>query len=193
MSTPSARSAPSPRRPAPLWYPATPDPSRPPAQKTVGTKGFRRAGWLGRIAPPARAYRVREWSAPPTSRSPGPGGYLGDRFGDLGAQVGDVAQVDAQATADTCLGQLDGPAQPARRSAEELSDPMRPTQVQVRVVLPGDADAAEHLDAVLEVGLRGVDSGTRGDGRGNGQLAVIGIVRRAGGVGGGHRHLLCTG
>ena len=117
-------------------------------------------------------------------------GDTGDRFGDLGSQVGDLAQVDAQATAHAGLGQLGSPAQPACRPAEELPDPVGPTQVQVRVVLPGDADAAEHLNAVLDVGLGRLDPDARGDGRGNGQLAVIVVAGGAGGIGGGHRHLL---
>ena len=53
------------------------------------------------------------------------------------------------------------PAQPARPSAQELRDAVRPPQVQVRVVFPGDADTAEHLDAVLGVGLRGLDAHRR--------------------------------
>ncbi len=60
----------------------------------------------------------------------------------------------------------------------------------MRVVLPGAADAAEHLDAVLDVGLRGGDTDARGQGRRNGELGLIGIRRGAGGVGGGHLGLL---
>ena len=117
-------------------------------------------------------------------------GDPGDRVGDLGSQVGDLAQVDAEIAADAGLSQLGGPAQPARGPAEELPDPVGPTEVQVRVVLPGDPDSAEHLNAVLDVGLRGLDPDARGDSRGNGQLAVIAVSCGAGSIGGGHRHLL---
>jgi hypothetical protein len=88
------------------------------------------------------------------------------------------------------LGELGGAPQPARRATEELSDPVGATQVQVGVVLPGDADAAEHLDAVLGVGLGGLDPDARGDRGGDGQLAGIAIACGAGRVGGGDRHLL---
>ena len=40
---------------------------------------------------------------------------------------------------------------PAAGAAEQLTQAQRPAQVQVRVVLPGEADAAEDLDAVLGV------------------------------------------
>ena len=49
-------------------------------------------------------------------------------------------------------------AQPARPAAEELRNPVCPAQIQMRVVLPGDADTAEHLDAVLGVGLGRLDA-----------------------------------
>ena len=50
-------------------------------------------------------------------------GNPGDRVDDLGAQVGDLAQVDAEVTTDVGRGQLGGSAQPARGTAEELPDP----------------------------------------------------------------------
>ncbi len=81
-------------------------------------------------------------------------------------------------------------AQPARRAAEELRNPVRPTQIQVCVVLPGDADAAEHLDAVLGVGLGHFDARGGRDGGGDRQLRIVGAVGGVGGVACGHRDLL---
>ena len=107
-------------------------------------------------------------------------GDFSDRVGDLGPQVGDVAEVDAEIAADAVLGQLGGPAQPAGGPAEELPDSIGPAQIQMRVVLPGDPDAAEHLNAVLGVGLGGLDRDAGGDGRGDGQLTRVTVrARRA--------------
>ncbi len=61
----------------------------------------------------------------------------------------------------------------ARPAAEELRNAVGPAQIQMRVVLPGDADAAEHLNAVLGVGLGGSIAGRGRDGRGDRQLAVV--------------------
>ena len=74
-------------------------------------------------------------------------------------------EVDVQLAAHPVAGQCRDAAQPARPAAEELRDAVGAAQVQVRVVLPGDADAAEHLDAVLGVGLGRLDADGRGDAR----------------------------
>src|ERR1700756_3484551 len=55
----------------------------------------------------------------------------------------------------------------------------------MRVVLPGAADAAEHLNAIFDVGLRRGDAGARRQGRRNRVLVGVGIRRGAGGIGGG--------
>ena len=120
----------------------------------------------------------------------GQGGDIGDRRGDLGLQMLDRRQVDVQFAADALLRQRRDTAQPARRAAEELRNPVCPAQIQVRVVLPGDADAAEHLDAVLGVGLGQLDACGRRDGGGDRQLRIVGSVGGAGGVACGHCDLL---
>ncbi len=110
----------------------------------------------------------------------GQGGDIGDGGGDLGLQVLDRRQVDVQFAADALLRERRDPAQPARRAAEELRNPVCATQIQMRVVLPGDADAAEHLDAVLGVGLGELDARGRRDGGGDRQLRFVGSVGGAG-------------
>ena len=68
--------------------------------------------------------------------------------------------------------------------------PYAAAQIQMRVVFPRDADTAEHLNAVLGVGLGGLDPGGGGDGRGDRQLLIVGVGGRGcGGSGcitGGH-------
>ena len=75
-------------------------------------------------------------------------------------------------------------------AAEELRNAVRPTQIQMRVVLPGDADTTEHLDAVLGVGLGEFDARGRRDGSGDRQLRIVGVIGCAGRVTCGHRDLL---
>ena len=60
-------------------------------------------------------------------------------------------------------------------AAEEVRDPVRASQIEMRVVFPGDSDTAEHLDAVLGVGLGGVDPGGRSHRRGDRQLLLVGL------------------
>ena len=115
---------------------------------------------------------------------------IGDRRGDLRLQVLDRGQVDVQFAADTLLREHGDPAQPARRTAEELRNAVRPTQIQMCVVLPGDADATEHLDAVLGVGLGEFDARGRRDGSGDRQLRIVGVMGGVGRVTCGHRDLL---
>ena len=101
-------------------------------------------------------------------------GDVGDRGGDLGPQMIDRVEVDVQFSAHAVARQRRDAAQPTRLAAEELRNGVRPTQIQVRVVLPGDADTTEHLNAVLGVGLGGLDADCRSDGGGDGKLGVIG-------------------
>ena len=113
-------------------------------------------------------------------------GHLGSRRGDLRTQVRHRVEVDVQGATDAVEAQLRDAAQVSGPIAEGVADAVGTPQVQMGVVLPGDADAAEHLDAVLRVGLGGVDRLRGGDRRGDGQL--IGITadgRRR--VGGRHR------
>ena len=119
-------------------------------------------------------------------------GDLGNRFGDLGPQAGDHIEIDTEAATDTGPGQRGDTAQPACRPAEKLPDAVGPAQVQMRVVLPGDADTAENLDAVLDIGLRGVDTDAGGDGRSDRQLPAIRFRRRACSIDCGDRGLLGT-
>ena len=57
-------------------------------------------------------------------------------------------------------------------------------------MLPGDADAAEHLDAVLGVGLGHVDARGGRDSRGDRQLRIVGTVGGMCGIARGDRDLL---
>ena len=90
-----------------------------------------------------------------------------------GALALDLGEVDTQAPPHPGLRQRGDAAQPALGAAEEPADAMGPAQVQMRVMLPGAADAAEHLDAVLDVCLRGGDADARGQRRGDRELVVI--------------------
>ncbi len=79
-------------------------------------------------------------------------------------------------------GQGGGAGQPGAGAAEELAQREGPAQVQVGVVFPGEADPAEHLDAVLGVVHRGVQR-QRGGGRGGQRVPRSGVlVRGPGGV-----------
>lgn len=61
------------------------------------------------------------------------------------------------------LGEAGG-AQPVRvGGAEELAGEDGPAQLEVGVVLPGEADAAEDLDGVLGAGVRGLGCGGGGE------------------------------
>ena len=119
---------------------------------------------------------------------------VGDRGGDLGAQIGHRVEIDVQVATNTLLGQGNDPPQPARAAAEELRDRVGAPQIQVRIVFPGDADTTQHLDAVLGVGLRGLDTHRRRQCGGQRQLRILGPTRRIrrgpGRVRGGDRGLL---
>ena len=54
---------------------------------------------------------------------------------------------------DSGQRQFDDLPKPARRSSQEVPDPVGAAQIKVGVVLPGDADAAEDLNAVLRIGF----------------------------------------
>ena len=70
--------------------------------------------------------------------------------------------------------EVSGERPPLRRVADPAAQRQRPLEHDVRVVLPGVADAAEHLQAVLGVVHRGVDRHRDGDGRG--QVALAGAA-----------------
>ncbi len=123
------------------------------------------------------------------------GGLRGDfgyRRGDFGAQVLDRFEIDAQIAAHSLLGECRDAAQPLVRAAQEVRDAVRAPQIQMRIVFPGDPDAAEHLNAVLRVRLRGVDARSRGHRHGDGQLSLVGLGHRSGRISRGHRSLLGT-
>ena len=80
----------------------------------------------------------------------------------------------------TARGEPGEPGAPGAAAAEELAQRQCPAQVQVGVVFPGEADAAEDLDTVLGVVHRVVQR-QRGGGRG-GERVLVGCV--AGGAGG---------
>lgn len=93
---------------------------------------------------------------------------MGGRAADLAAQVLDRIQIDVQFTAHPLLGQGGDPAQPSRPATEEVCEAVGTAQIQVGVVLPGDTDATENLDAVFDVGRRSLDPDGGGDRRGDG-------------------------
>ena len=72
-----------------------------------------------------------------------------------------------------------------RAAAEQLAQRDGPAQVQVRVMFPGEADAAEHLDAVLGIVNRGIQAVRGCRGRRERQLIRC-IVNRPGRVPGEH-------
>ncbi|BCI85050.1 hypothetical protein NIIDMKKI_02560 [Mycobacterium kansasii] len=118
---------------------------------------------------------------------------FGDRGGDLGAQLFHPGQVDGQPAANAVAGQRGNAAQPALGTTEETAVGVGPAQVQVRMVLPGAADAAEHLDAAFDVGFGGGDTDAGGHRGRDGELAVVGVPSFPSGpgrVGGGHLGLL---
>ncbi len=118
---------------------------------------------------------------------------LGDGRGDLRAHRLDRTQVDVQVATHPVEGQVGRAAQPPAPPTQGGGNPVGPTQVQVRVVLPGDADAAEHLDAVLGVGLRGRHPRGDGNRRRDGQLPILGVGGRGlRSIGRGDRGLLGT-
>ena len=99
-------------------------------------------------------------------------GHLGNRRADLRTQVCHRVEVDMQVPAHPSGGEFHDPAQPAAPSAEELRDGVGAPQIEVGVVLPGDADPAQHLDAVFGVILRRPDPRRRRDSRRQRQLLV---------------------
>ena len=97
---------------------------------------------------------------------------IGDRCDDLRSQLSDGLQIDMQFPANAGEGQRRNTAQGVRPATQELCDPVRAPQVQMRIVFPGDADTTQHLDAILGVALRGIDSSCRRDRRCDRQLRV---------------------
>ena len=109
--------------------------------------------------------------AVPGDGGPGPGvdggGWLGLGGRDVPAVAGGR--------------QAGGAGAPGGAAAEQLAQRQRPAQVQVGVVLPGEADAAQHLDAVLRVVHRVVQR-QRGGGRGRQRMLGGRLVGGAGGA-----------
>ncbi len=65
--------------------------------------------------------------------------------------------------AGPALGEAGGPQSVVVGGAEELAGEDGPAQLEVGVVLPGEADAAEDLDGVLGAGVRDVGCGGGGE------------------------------
>ncbi len=100
-------------------------------------------------------------------------GHPDDGAGPLPVRVGLGGQVEPQFPAGAGLGEPDG-AQPVRVArAEQLAGDDGPAQMEVGVVLPGEAGAAEDLDAVLGAAVRGVERGAGGE-RGDQSADVVG-------------------
>ena len=74
-------------------------------------------------------------------------------------------------------------------TTEKPADAVRTAQVEMRVVLPGAADAAEHLNAVFDIGLRGGDADARGQCRGDRELPVVLAVPSRPSIAGGARRV----
>lgn len=109
-----------------------------------------------------------------------PGG--GDAFARLGAVAGGFGgELQGKLAASPAFGQPGGPQPMGVPGPEQLARHHGPAQVEVGVVLPGEADTAEDLDAVLGAAVGGVQSRARGEG-GDQCAGLRGLVRRAGGV-----------
>ena len=94
-------------------------------------------------------------------------------------------QVEGEVTALPGERVPGGGGAPRSATAEQLAQGHRAPQVEVGVVLPGEADAAEHLDAVLGDPGEGVEGD--GAGRHHREVAAVG-VRIVEGEGGVPRH-----
>ena len=113
------------------------------------------------------------------------GDLVGDRR-DLGAdRLRLRREVEGEVTALAGERVVGGGGAPPSTTAEELAQGHRAPQVEVGVVLPGEPDPAEHLDAVLGDAGEGVE----GDGarRHHREVAAVG-VRVVEGEGGVPRH-----
>ena len=107
-------------------------------------------------ASPVSASRTRCFVAGAARRSPRPAN---------GVRTGLRSDTGAHLPACARPARARRPRRATGGAAEQLPHRQRAAQVQVRVVLPGEADAAEHLDAVLGVVDRGVQRDRTGDGR----------------------------
>ena len=83
----------------------------------------------------------------------------------LGRQLHRPAQLHA-------VAQMRGDVDRRRGRVEDGLDGERTTQVEMRIVLPGEADAAVHLDVGLGAEISGGGGGGRGDGCGIGELVA---------------------
>ena len=112
----------------------------------------------------------------------------GDFCADLLAQLlGLRVQVDVELAHPGAGGDVDDLLRIVGGAAEAGRQHQRTAVVDVGVVLPGEADAAVHLDAVLGAALRGDRRKRRGNRRGELESAVFrvafaGLVDGAGGV-----------
>src|SRR5579883_3447414 len=78
------------------------------------------------------------------------GGDLGHQGADVGPhRLGRGGQVGGERPADARTGEVENLVDEPVGTAEELPGGDRPLEVEVGVVLPGEADAAEELYAVL--------------------------------------------
>ena len=124
------------------------------------------AGQLGTSQPPS-AMRASHSARSPAFRS-------SRKASDLGpGRVGLGRQVDGHRAAGPAPGPLDDQVVPGLLAAEQLAGGHGPAQEEVGVVLPGEADAAVHLDAALGAVGEGLGGDGAGDGRGQGDLVVV--------------------
>ncbi len=87
-------------------------------------------------------------------------------------RLGPGRDLDPRGAADARQGEPGGLDPPGPSAAEQQARRGRPLQVEVGVVLPGEADAAEHLDAVLGGAVGGLGGEGAGDRGGEGRLVA---------------------
>ncbi len=125
-------------------------------QQLFGRRGADVRTAAASAAPAARVSASAAWR-----RSTGSAATARNRGGDLGRGTRSTELRSTSRSRRTAVpGQRhrpDAARATGRRAVGEI--PYRATQIQMGVVLPGDADAAEHLDAVLGVGLAALDAG----------------------------------
>ena len=138
-----------------------------PAARISSRSRAARAGWR----PPPGPGQVRQHPAAggqPAVRSRPSSSPISASSPDLGAEFGIAfGQLDPGGPERSRHGERGHPLAPPARRPEQGAQRQRPPVVQVSLVLPGVADAAEGLDAVVRRVDRAVDGDYGGHGRGS--------------------------